>query len=138
MEEPTICLSVATCQTDHEKGGEYQCPNECVWLLARLSGSFCGKPTCRNFHNINKIQNYNLQQDKSIMTIHTTQAFRSYKYFSTKFAIENCHPYPTLFTNTPHNYTPRLKHKRKQLGLHIQATQHINRHIQIQLLPSNN
>ena len=26
MKEPTLCLSVATCQTDHEKGGGYQCP----------------------------------------------------------------------------------------------------------------
>ena len=26
MEEPTLCLSVVTCQTDHEKGDEYQCP----------------------------------------------------------------------------------------------------------------
>ena len=25
MEEPTLCLSIVTCQTDPEKGDEYQC-----------------------------------------------------------------------------------------------------------------
>ena len=95
-----------------------------------------------------------MQQDGSIMTTHTTQVSLPYKkqlnwpslsvrrlqgrlvLFYKIYHPEYCLPHSPLFTNTPQKYTTHLKHKQKQL--HIQTTQHINRHIQIQLLSTNN
>ena len=74
--------------------------------------SHLGSTHAKDMYNLNKIQNY------------------------AKFAIRKLPPPPPPFTKNPQNYTPHLKHKRKQLQ--IQITQHINRYIKIQLLPLNN
>ena len=100
-----------------------------------------------------------MQHIGSIMTIHTTfvsvsnlekqlnwppfSARRLQRLVSLLF-YKICHqnitiptpPPPPLITNTHQNYMPHLEHKRKQLQ--IQTTQHISKHIQIQLLPLNN
>ena len=110
--------------------------------------------TAKYMYNINKVQNYaarwvyhDYSHYTSVSLIrHTkTNKFASSfgwtftKYTSTflqNLPSENCHPYHTLFTNTyPQNYTPHLKHKRKQPPIGLKTNQHINRHIHIQLLP---
>ena len=91
-------------------------------------------------------------QNGSIMTTHTTLVSLPYKkqlnwpslsvrrlqgrlvLFYKICHPEYCHPHSPLFTNTPQKYTTYFKHKQLQ----IQTTQHINRHIQIQLLSTNN
>ena len=42
MKEPTLCLSVATCKTNHEKGGEYQCPKFATALDSPCADVGCG------------------------------------------------------------------------------------------------
>ena len=114
--------------------------------------------TTKDKHNLNKIQNYAarwIHHDyshyicKCLFLTKTTELASSFGPMSTKTSrptilqnlpSEYYHPHPPppppLITNTHQNYTPHLKHKRKQLQ--IQTTQHINKHIQIQLLPQNN
>ena len=103
--------------------------------------------TAKDKHNLNKIQNYAARLftlHKCLFLTKTTELASSFGPTSTKWTStilqnlqsEYCHPHSPLFTNTPQNYKPHLEHKRKHLQ--IQTTQHINRHIQVQLLPPNN
>ena len=96
--------------------------------------------TTKYMYNLNKIQtmqqddysHYTIQLKWPSLSVRRLQSrlVLFYKICYQEIAIHT----PLLFTNTPQNYTPHLKHKRKQ----IQSTQHINRYIQIQLLPLNN
>ena len=43
----------------------------------------------------------------------SVRRLQSTRTFSQNLPSENCHHYPTLFTNTPQNYTPHLKHTSK-------------------------
>ena len=87
--------------------------------------------TAKDTYNLNKIQNY------AVKWVH-----HDYSHYTSVSSLQKqlniAIPTPPLFTNTPQNYTPHLKHERKELQIGLHTTQYINSHIQIQLLSPNN
>ena len=117
----------------------------------KYASAICDPHTAKDTYNLSKKQNYAArwvhhdyshytsvsflqeQLDWPLLSVRRLQS-RLVLFYKSAIGILPS-PFP-LFTNTPQNYTPHLKHKRKQLQ--IQTTQHINRHIKIQVPSPNN